>query len=127
VFRGVVELEAAQDAAGLGGGQRPGRRAPGAWIDSGGVMEIDEFAHAVSIVHGGVTLTGEKTRQTACEDEDHELRRQAFLGMAHYRSARAFAVNPARLKARPLRAAEIDRSARPSKGAFMPRMEGIAR
>ena len=36
--------------------------------------------------------------------------------MAHYRSARAFAVNPARLKARPLRAAEIDRSARPSRG-----------
>ena len=37
----------------------------------------------------------------ACEDEDRELRRQAILGMAHYRSARAFAVNPARLKARP--------------------------
>ena len=50
-----------------------------------------------------------------------------ILGMAHYCSARAFAVNPARLKARPLRAAEIDRSARPSKGAFMPRMEGSAR
>jgi NAD(P)-dependent dehydrogenase (short-subunit alcohol dehydrogenase family) len=37
----------------------------------------------------------------ACEDEDRELRRQAILGMAHYRSARAFAVNPARLRARP--------------------------
>jgi hypothetical protein len=61
------------------------------------------------------------------EDEDHELRCQAFLGIAHYRSARAFAVNPARLKVRPLRAAGIDRSARPSKGAFMPRMEGSAR
>ena len=57
----------------------------------------------------------------ACEDEDRELRRQAILGTAHYRSARAFAVNPARLKARPLRAAGIDRSARPSKGASMPR------
>jgi hypothetical protein len=52
---------------------------------------------------------------TACEDEDRELRCQAILGMAHYRSARAFAVNPASLKARPLRAAGIDRSARPSK------------
>src|SRR5215831_879127 len=37
----------------------------------------------------------------ACEDEVRELRRQAILGMAHYRSARAFAVNPARLTARP--------------------------
>jgi hypothetical protein len=37
-------------------------------------------------------LTGEMT-PTACEDEDRELRRQAILGMAHYRSARAFAVN----------------------------------
>ncbi|WP_210164192.1 hypothetical protein, partial [Bradyrhizobium sp. Ec3.3] len=64
---------------------------------------------------------------TACEDEDRELRRQAILGMAHYRSARAFAVNPARQKACPLRAAGIDRSARPSKGGpFMPRMEGSA-
>src|SRR5215471_17477726 len=62
----------------------------------------------------------------ACEDEDRELRRQAILGMAHYRSARAFAVNPARLKARPLRAAGIDRSARPSKGASMPSMDGSA-
>jgi hypothetical protein len=27
-------------------------------------------------------------RQTACEDEDRELRRQAILGMAHYCAAR---------------------------------------
>ena len=39
-------------------------------------------------------------------------------GMAHYCSARAFAVNPARLEARPLRAAGIDRLARPSKGVL---------
>ena len=37
-----------------------------------------------------------------------------ILGMAHYCSARAFAVNPARLKARPLRAGGgMDCSARP--------------
>jgi hypothetical protein len=34
-----------------------------------------------------------------------QLRRQAHSCMAHYRSARAFAVNPARLTGAPLRAA----------------------
>ena len=42
--------------------------------------------------------------------------------MVHYGSARAFAVNPARPKARPLRALGVDCSARPSQFAIMPRM-----
>jgi hypothetical protein len=62
VFRGVVELEAAQDAAGLGGGKGLVESAGGMDrqivlhdTDAGGlgVMDIDEFAHAVSIIHGG--------------------------------------------------------------------------
>src|SRR6202008_3133941 len=62
VFRGVVGLEAAQDAAGLGGGKGLVESAAGMDrqivlhdTDAGGlgVMDIDEFAHAVSIVHGG--------------------------------------------------------------------------
>jgi hypothetical protein len=45
--------------------------------------------------------------------------------MGHCGSARAFAVNPARIKA-PLRASGVDRSARPSKAAIMPRMRRSA-
>jgi hypothetical protein len=44
----------------------------------------------------------------------------------HCGSARAFAVNPARLEARPLRPRGIDGSARPSKGLFMPTIERCA-
>ena len=68
----------------------------------------DFVAGANAAVH--VTSRSQvRRRQTTCEDEDRELRRQAIPGMAT-------------AKAR----AEIDRSARPSKGVFMPRMEGSA-
>jgi hypothetical protein len=62
----------------------------------------------------------------ACEDEDRELRRQAILGMAHYRSARAFAVNPARLKARPCGLRGLTAQRGQARGASMPRMDGSA-
>ena len=60
-FGGVVELEATQDAAGLGGRKGLIEAAEGMDrqvvlhdTDAGGlgVMDIDDFAHAVSIVHG---------------------------------------------------------------------------
>ena len=52
---------------------------------------------------------------------------RAILGMAHYGSARAFAVNPARLTARPCGLPGIDRSARPSKKeSGMPKCTGSA-
>ena len=62
VFWGVVELKAAQDATGLSGGKGLVEGAGGMDrqvvlhdTDAGGlgVMDIDEFAHAVGIVHGG--------------------------------------------------------------------------
>ena len=66
VFRGLAELEATQDAAGLGGRKGLIEGAGGMDrqvvlhdTDAGGlgVMDIDGFAHAVSIVHGCVLFT----------------------------------------------------------------------
>jgi hypothetical protein len=83
-------------------------------------LASDFVAGANAAVHGEMT-------PTACEDEDRELRRQAILGMAHYRSARAFAVNPARLKGAPLAGCgDWPLSAAKQREPFMPRMEGSA-
>jgi hypothetical protein len=62
VFRGVMELEAAQDAASLGRGKGLVEGTGGMDrqvvlhdTDAGGlgIVDIDKFAHTVSVVHGG--------------------------------------------------------------------------
>jgi hypothetical protein len=52
--------------------------------------------------------------------------RRAHSWHGHYSSARAFAVNPARLKARPLRARGLTAQRGQARGLFMPRMERCA-
>ncbi|KRR19207.1 hypothetical protein CQ13_34150 [Bradyrhizobium retamae] len=65
VFRGVVEFEATQDATGLGGRKCLIQRAGGVDrqivlhdTDTGGIgiMDVDEFTHAVGVVHGGAAV-----------------------------------------------------------------------
>ena len=65
VLRGEVEFEAAQDTSGLGGRegliQRPrlvDRQIVLHDTDTGGagIMDVDEFTHAVGIVHGGAAV-----------------------------------------------------------------------
>ena len=65
VLRGEVEFEATQDASGLGGRegliQRP--RLVGRQIvlhdtdtSGAGIMDVDEFTHALGVVHGGAAV-----------------------------------------------------------------------
>jgi len=51
------------------------------------------------------------------EEDQQERRGRSVMARHHCRSARAFAVNPSRLPARPSGLWGIDRSARPSKGS----------
>ena len=65
MFRGVVEFEAAQDATGLGRRKSLIQRAGGmdrqivlhdTDAGGGGIMDVDEFTHALGVVHGGAAV-----------------------------------------------------------------------
>ena len=81
-----------------------------------GYKLMRRVSHTVSL---GLRL-GSKTnlRRVVRLDKQAESPAGAHSWHGHYGSARAFAVNPARLKARPLRARGLTAPARPSKGAL---------
>ena len=61
------------------------------------------------------------------EDQERKIRMQRNMAGHDCSLARAFAVNPSRLPARPSGLRGVDRSARPSRGAAVPSMQTCVR